>query len=99
MEFFHAICICYIVTSFGSLGQRKKDHHGRGAVKERKSGIALRDRLRMLLKPVDSSGADRHDDGWANASSYRNPRLSSIGPGLFWWLMSVLLGLLVSRLH
>ncbi len=53
----------------------------------------------MLLQPVDSSGDDSHNDKGANASSYRNPRLSSIGPGLFWWLMSVLLGLLISRLH
>lgn len=68
-------------------------------MKKRKSGIALRDRLRMLLQPVDSSGDDSHNDKGANASSYRNPRLSSIGPGLFWWLMSVLLALLISRLH
>ncbi len=53
----------------------------------------------MLLKPVDSSGNDSHNDEGANESSYRNSRLSSIGPGLFWWLMSVLLGLLISRLH
>ena len=68
-------------------------------MKERISVIALRDSLWMLLKPVDSSGNDSHNDEGANESSYRNSRLSSIGPGLFWWLMSVLLGLLISRLH
>ena len=68
-------------------------------MEKRKSGAAIRDGLRMLFRPVDSSGADNHNDERANGSSYQNSRLSFIGAGIFWWLMSVILGLLISRLH
>jgi len=69
-------------------------------IKEKKTGAVLVDGLRLLLTPVGSSDADNHyDDKWAGRIPRRKPCLSAIVAGLFWWLMSVLLGLLISRLH
>ncbi|HHD63122.1 MAG TPA: hypothetical protein ENK96_01885 [Desulfobulbaceae bacterium] len=70
-------------------------------MKEKESGAAIVDGLRILFVPVNSNDdVDNHaDDGWNGRALRRKPCLSTIGATLFWWLMSVLLGLLVSRLH
>ncbi|HHB76960.1 MAG TPA: hypothetical protein ENK84_10540 [Desulfobulbus sp.] len=69
-------------------------------MKEKESGAAIVDGLRILFVPVNSSDVDSHaGNGWTARASQRKPCLSTIGATLFWWLMSVLLGLLVSRLH
>ncbi len=69
-------------------------------MKKRELGVVLMDGLRVLFTPVGSSDADRREnDGWFVRTTRQKPCLSTIAAGLFWWLISVILGLLISRLH
>ncbi len=70
------------------------------AMKKKKSGVALMNGLRFLLAPVDSVDTDRSkNDGWFARTTRQKSCPSTIAAGVFWWLMSVILGLLISRLH
>ncbi|RUM36912.1 MAG: hypothetical protein DSY57_04925 [Desulfobulbus sp.] len=78
----------------------KKKEGKEKVIKGREMWAAIVNGLRILFAPVNSSEVDNHaGDGWNGRGSRQKPCLSAIGATLFWWLMSVFLGLLISRLH